>query len=224
MGVARLCAQLEANIEKLGFTVIVNSDMAALNSVVRRARGRAVAPMHNSDVCDFSNERAFWMGLEDKMGQVMALQAFRCDHVETSLADWCAPYMIGVYMRCQELMIPELYHGELWLDKQTRNRKLFEDFTRLGVLLVMLKWNPDALWALTGEQMAKHGHINRIGYTNVERGFLRWEWSSSGVDPVEYLATLEKSGLEQMVDEALATEALYPPDRPRIKYSLLDGH
>jgi hypothetical protein len=240
MGVARICAQLESNLESLGYTLLVSSDMSALNSVVRRARARSVAPMHNADVCDFNNERAFWMGLEDNVGQIMGLQAFRCDFIETSLADWCAPYMIGVYMRCQELMVPSVsrtsrdsvanrlkgslvYHGELWVGKQTRNRRVFEDFTRLGLLLTMIKWNPDAIWALAGEQMAKHGHLGRIGYTSVERGFLRWEWASDGVEPVEYLAVAERSGLEQLIDDALSTADLYPPAQTGIRYSLLDG-
>jgi hypothetical protein len=62
--------------------------------------------MHDQDVCDFSQERAFWMQLLDSDGQTVGLQAFRCDMIDTSLADWLPNYMIGVYMRRQEIMMP----------------------------------------------------------------------------------------------------------------------
>ena len=52
--------------------------------------------------------------------------------------------------------------------------------------------------------MAKHGHVGRIGYTILERGFLRWTWASEGIDPVEYLAVIEKLAVEQMVEEMLS--------------------
>ncbi len=241
LAVARICARIESELEHLGYTVVVNNDMEALNTTVESCRSKTVSPMHNVTVCDFSGERAYWLCLEDSLGQTIAIQAFRCDQVETTLLDWCAPYMIGVYMRCHELMVPAqvqttdnsiskklrgklVYHGELWVSKHTKNRRVFEAFTRLGLLLSMLKWNPDAIWALAGEQMAKHGHLNRIGYSNIERGFLRWEWSSDGVEPVEYLAVVDRAGLELLVEDTTATELVYQQLQTGTKYSLLESH
>jgi hypothetical protein len=241
LGLAKIVAQLEASLLELGYTTNVSSDMRELNEYVQRSRGRPAAPMHNFQACDFSNERAFWVSIEDRSGITSGIQSFRCDQIETSLADWCLPYMIGIYMRCRELMIPTqmrspkdsiaerlkgslVYQGELWVDRQTKNRKVFEYFTRLGLLLTMMKWNPDAIWALIDEQVALHGHPNRVGYTTVEKGFLRWEWKSEGVSPVEYLVVIERSGLEQMIDSILTTQSGYPLARPGIRYSLLEGH
>jgi hypothetical protein len=226
LALARLCVQLELQLEEHGYIVTVYNDMQTLDSAVQRCRSKPVSPMHNPEACDFSDNRAFWMSMEDHRGVTCGLQAFRCDWIETNLSDWCAPYMIGIYMRCNELMVPNaqrpskdsigntlkgllVYHGELWVSRQTRSRKVFDAFTRLGLLLSMMKWNPDAIWGLAGETMAKHGHPNRIGYTSIEKGFLKWEWASTGIDPVEYLTVVNRSGLQQLVDEMQTTEPEY---------------
>jgi hypothetical protein len=239
---ARLCSQLECELLDLGYTVNVCNDMSLLDEAVRRSRSKSVSPMHNPEVCDFSGQRAFWMSLDDPSGETVGLQAFRCDLVDTSLADWCAPYMIGIYMRCNELMVPSIqkpspdsvantlrgylvYHGELWLSKATKNRKTFDCFTRLGLLLSTIKWNPDAIWGLAGEQMAKHGHPNRIGYTTIERGFLKWEWASDGIDPVEYLNVVKRQGLQQIIDEmVVSTEREFRQNPGDTTHSPSDGH
>ncbi len=241
LALARLCVQLELQLDEHGYTVTVHNDMHMLDEAVLRARSKPVAPMHNPNACDFSENRAFWMSMEDHRGVTCGLQAFRCDWIETNLSDWCAPYMVGIYMRCNELMIPNpqrpskdsianslrgllVYHGELWVSRQTRSRKVFDAFTQLGLLLSMIKWNPDAIWGLAGEHMAKHGHPNRIGYTSIEKGFLKWEWASNGIDPVEYLTVVKRPGLQQLVDEMQSTEPEYQQPLYDKAHLLLDGH
>jgi hypothetical protein len=226
LGLVQLCAQLEDELRVAGFTVQISSDLAALDRCKIEVRGYRVGPMHDPDVCDFSNERGFWMALLDRRGKTVGLEAYRCDEITTSLADWLPSMMIGIYMRRQELMVPALtkpvlgsvaerlrgclvYEGELWLSKEVKGKRIFDCFTRLGFLLSCIKWNPDAIWALTSEQMARHGHLNRIGFTTIERGILRWQWASKDVDPVEYLAAIEREGLKQMVSEMLLTAAEY---------------
>jgi hypothetical protein len=221
---AQVCADLFAELRDLKVVASVEPDMVAMHTAKTKARGYKVAPMHDGEICDFSNDRAYWMGLTDANGLIVGLQAFRCDHIGTSLADWLAPYMIGIYMQRQELMIPShakppagsvserltgrlVYHGEIWVDKQVKNRRVFEAFTRLGIIIAYIKWNPDAVWGLANAQMAGHGHVNRIGYTTIERGFLRWDWASDGIDPVEYLCVIERKGIEQMVAEMASAKA-----------------
>ena len=98
-----------------------------------------------------------------------------------------------------------VYHGELWVDRMTRNRRIVEIFGRLGMLLSMLRWNPDAIWALASQTMATRGHLNCMGYSYLERGYFRWQWNTEGIDPVEWVAIIERSGLEQMIEEMLTT-------------------
>ncbi len=226
-GASHVVTALSRELSELGFTVAVSSDMAEFNRVKLKCRDMPVAPMHHHETAIFDGERAFWMYLTDENGNVVGLQAFRFDVIDTHLADWCINYMIGVYMRRQELMVPThahppagsvaerltgrlVYHGEIWIDKAIRNRRVFECFVRQGLILALVKWQPDAIWGLASAQMAGHGHFTRVGYTILERGFLRWQWASEGIDPVEYLVAVERNSLEAMIEESLATGALYP--------------
>ena len=224
LAAARAASMLDNELSALKLRVHVSSDMQAFDVAKQAARGMEVAPMHHFATGVFNRERAFWMYLTDDTGEIVGLQAFRYDEVDTHLADWCLNYMIGVYMRRQELMVPSfpkppegsaaerltgklVYHGEIWISKTVKNRKVFEIFVRLGLILAVIKWRPDAIWGLASAQMAGHGHFTRVGYTILERGFLRWQWASDGIDPVEYLVAAELHSLEAMIDEMLATEA-----------------
>jgi hypothetical protein len=79
---------------------------------------------------------------------------------------------------------------------------LTDTFSRLGQLLALIKWGPDAIWALTSQTMATHGYANRLGYGYIERGFLRWEWASDAMDDVEYLMVAERAGIENDIAQA----------------------
>jgi hypothetical protein len=228
LAMARAATFLEAELAALKLKVHVSNDMVALDTVKRQVRNIPVAPMHHHAVGVFDRERAFWMSMTDQNGEVVGLQAFRFDEIDTHLADWCLNYMIGVYMRQNELMVPAfskppegsiagrltgklVYHGELWMAKQLKSRKAFEVFARLGLILSVIKWRPDAIWGLASAQMAGHGHLTRVGYTILERGFLRWQWASEGIDPIEYLVAAELSSLESLVEEMTAKEAECQP-------------
>ena len=221
---ARAASILEAELKALKIHVHASSDMAAFNAAKLKLRGSLPSPMHDHEVCVFDRERAFWMYLTDEAGEMVGLQAFRFDEIDTSLADWCLTYMIGVYMRRQELMVPShakppagsfserltgklVYHGEIWVDKQIKNRKVFEHFVKLGLILTLIKWQPDAIWGLATNQMANHGHFTRVGYSILERGFLRWQWSTDSIGPMEYLVASEKQSLENLVAEMTSLEA-----------------
>jgi hypothetical protein len=219
---ARAAVSLEDELSALNLQVHVSSDMSAFSKAKLKCRGADVAPMHHHEVGVFNRERAFWMYLIDETGEVVGLQAFRYDEIDTHLADWCVTYMIGAYMRRQEMLVPSfpkppagsvserltgklVYHGEIWISKAIKNRRVFEVFVRLGLILSVIKWRPDAIWGLASAQMAGHGHFTRVGYTILERGFLRWQWATEGIDPVEYLVAVELPSLEGMISEMLAT-------------------
>jgi hypothetical protein len=212
------CSALK-ELEAQGFRIKTSSDFTEYARAKSSAREKAVSPLFDPTVNDFSGERAFWMEAICPNGKPAAFQAFRLDEVQTSLADWCVPYMIGLYMRRQELLVPShshppvgsiatrlrgrlAYQGELWVDKTFRPRNLTDTFSRLGQLLALIKWGPDAIWALTSQTMATHGYANRLGYGYIERGFLRWEWASDAMDDVEYLMVAERAGIENDIAQA----------------------
>ena len=230
LGVARLVNDLETGLGALGLKVTCGSDMVDFSKLKKVARGFEPGPMHDHTVCNFSGERAFWMTLSNTADKVVGMQAFRYDVVDISLAEWCSNYMIGVYMRRKELMVPShthppagsiaeklrgglVYHGELWVDGQVKSQNAVDLFTRLGSYLALLKWNPDAIWALTCHRLASRGYMGRFNFSVVERGFLRWAWHSEGVDPVEYLAVADRQYLEQSIEEDLESGQFKIGDR-----------
>lgn len=239
LAVARAAATLELELQSFGLSVDVSSDMVAFNVAKKLARGFEVAPMHHHEVGVLGNERGQWLSLKDDQGNIIGLQAFRCDEIDTNLADWCVTYMIGAYMRRQELMVPShtkpakgsiserltgklAYHGELWIDKAHRNRDVIEHFVRLALVLTYIKWQPDAIWALAGAHIVERGHLSRSGYNTLELGFMRWQLASDGIDPFEYLYVVEKHSMETMIEVWSSKEALYPRERVRTQLSL--GH
>ncbi len=220
LGTAKVCAQVAAEIEQMGFTIDIGSDPTKLNAAKLAARSKSVSPFFDPDVCKFTAERFFWMQVVSPDGATSALQAFRYDYVDTCLADWGPSLTIGLAMLRQELMVPSnapparnsiaerirgrlVYHGEFWIDPQVRNRKLLEKFSRLGLILSLIKWIPDAVWSLSGNRMATHGHLNRMGYNYTEKGFLRWQWATDGIDLVEWLNVAERQSIEQMINEII---------------------
>ncbi|MDP1700579.1 MAG: hypothetical protein Q8L53_06415 [Aestuariivirga sp.] len=218
LGAVTVCAALAAEIEQIGFAVETGNDAAKLNSTKLETCRKPVSPFFDPEVCNFTPERFFWMKLTSATGAVSGLQAYRYDYVDSNLADWGPNLTIGLAMRRQELMVPThaappknsiaerirgklVFHGEFWVDPQVRNRKLMEKFSRLGMILSLIKWNPDSVWALSSERMASHGHPNRMGYTYMEKGFLRWQWATDGIDLIEWLNIAERHAIEQMINE-----------------------
>jgi hypothetical protein len=222
LGVARVITHLQDELREMGFEIRVDDDLVKFNALKLELRGERAHPYHDPEICGLTPERGFWMSLVGDRGKVVGIQAFRLDCVTTSLADWAPAYTIGLYMRRQEIMIPMhampprnsiaerirgrlAYHGELWIDSEQRNRRLSLWFGRIGLLLCLLKWQPDAVWALAAQSMALNGGMLRLGYSHLERGFFRWQWVSEGIEPVEWIAIAEKAGLEQLANEILTT-------------------
>jgi hypothetical protein len=224
LAAARAIATLADELEKQDLKVEIATDFERFNQIKIAAREKPLCPLFDPTVNDFSNDRAFWMSLSNGAGETLAIQSFRNDKVETSLADWCLPYMIGLYVRRQELLVPTqaqppegsisrrlrgslVYHGELWAYRQLRPRTLSDTFSKLGMLLAYVKWQPDALWGLVSNSMANAGLPQRLGYPYMERGFLRWQWVSDGMDEVEFLCVADRDAMEQYLHQGDAVSS-----------------
>jgi hypothetical protein len=211
-----------------------------VHSLLQRARALDIEPFFSVDFNDFARQRlavrgtmaspmfdpavgrlqdkAFWLGARNRQGEVVSLQAYRLDYVDTSLAEWVVGWMAGLYLKRHELMVPAyleppsnsragrvrgrlVYHGEIWLSPNLRNRSYFDTMPFLGMLLAYLKWYPDAIWGLVSDQMANHGHVTRMKYPHLEPSFLRWELCVEGVPKNEWLVLAELRDLNFLVEE-----------------------
>lgn len=203
-----------------------SNDFGTFAELRLRVRNSSPSPMFDGEVNRYLAERAFWMCARDDAGAVIALQAFRLDEADPNLAEWALGWMMGLYAKRKELVIPDAphvpdhsvtsliqgpvaYHGELWIDKH--HKGVFEIFTRLGMLFALMKWQPEALWALGSKAMATRGHFVRSGYVHIESSFLRWSWEPSGAEQNEWIGIAERRHMEFMISEMTSRERKYQP-------------
>lgn len=208
----------------------LGTDFSQLARLRRELRDSDVCPLFDQQICRGLSERGFWMSAEDAKGKTVGLQAFRLDEADPNLAEWVLGWMMGLYARRREMIIPRavtppehslshlirgriVYHGELWIDKHAKG--CFPVFPRLGMLLAMVKWQPEAIWALTGQSMATRGHMVRMGYGHLEQSFLTWEWEPEGAEQAEWIGIALRRHLEFSIAEMATTEGRYqPPPTP----------
>lgn len=221
LGAVRVASRLLEQSREFGLETRISTDFNAFATLRQELRGKPVSPMFDPLTGGLTPERAFWMGSYNAEGKCISMHAFRLDHVEPNLSYWAVGWMVGLYMRRSELIVPShvvppentkaqtlkgniVYHGETWLDpKEVRIREAVEILPLIGMMLAYIKWQPDALWGLCGESMITRGVTARIGYAHVERSFLRWEWVPDGAEPVEWLALLDRQDMEFIIQERL---------------------
>ncbi|WP_162914318.1 hypothetical protein [Taklimakanibacter lacteus] len=221
LGAARVVVHMLEKAAEFGLTITCSSDFDEFIEVRHGRRGGAVSPMFDPAITQLDNSRAFWMQALLNGTDVVSLQAFRLDIVHTNLAEWALGWMAGLYIKRQELVMPSsieppehsrsrllkgglVYHGEAWIDnKAMKKREWFDHFLKLGMLISLIKWHPDAVWALTSKAFVTHGLVARAGYGLQERGFLKWheEWQPSGAEPTEWLMVAERNHLEFLIAE-----------------------
>lgn len=217
---------LLATAAEQGLSFRISTDFAELARERRRLRNSDVSPMFDPQASRSLSERGFWMAALDREGRTVGLQAFRLDDADPNLAEWVLGWMMGLHARRREMIIPRavmppehslshlirgriVYHGELWIDRHCKAG--FPAFPRAGMLLAMVKWQPEAIWALTGQSMATRGHMVRMGYGHLEQSFLTWEWEPDGAEQAEWIGVALRRHLEFSIAEMAATEARYPP-------------
>jgi hypothetical protein len=219
LGLVRAISEIRAQIEEIGLTVHYSSDFEELVEIRRQTRGDRVSPMFDPAICQLDADRAFWLGAF-KDDELVSMQAFRLDTVYPNLAEWALGWFAGLYIKRNEIILPAaldppahsrtrnlsgrlVYHGEMWIDKAIKKRQVFNLLPRLGLLISHIKWQPDAVWALTGNMFATHGFITRMGYSTQESSFLRWlpRWEPEGADDREWVIIADRSNLEFLVAE-----------------------
>ena len=218
--IVELIGALRDVLKGHGLTFSVSNDMDRFNAVKMQCRGIEAAPMFNTLYGELAG-KAFWVRVADQDDNTIGLNAYRLDFVETNLADWATGWMAGLYMKAGKLMVPKsltppagsraarlsgwmCYHGELWVSRSHRGtRDINEAMTFAGHLLALLKWNPDALWALVVHRIGVRGIGIQNGYPYAERSFLRWEWHPDDIPDNEWLLVAERHELEHAAYERL---------------------
>lgn len=221
LAAARVANALYEQARGMGIRLEISSDFQTFAEIRRSLRNEAVSPFFDPAITDLGNGKAFWTAGYDAQKRVVTIQAFRLDVIDTCLADWALGFVIGIYMKRGEVIVPSkirpprnsiterirgqvAYHGEFWISKDVKQRLAVETIPLLGMILALIKWNPDAIWGIAEDLMATKGFVTRIGYAHMERGFFEWEWLPAGADAREWLAIAERSDLEYLIEERAA--------------------
>ncbi len=221
--------RLLARVQRHGLTVHTSNDFHAFMKARKHLRGDVVSPMFDPNIGELSS-KAFWMSMADADGNIQCIQACRLDFVDTSLADWVVGWMVGLYLKRGQLMVPEflepplesrsrnvrgwlVYHGEMWMARDYRGvDNLFDNMASLAVVTAYVKWQPDAVWGLVSTGLAMRGQGNRMSYSHVERSFLRWNLAVPGVPENEWLVLSERQDLDFLVEERSVTGVVLKGD------------
>jgi len=222
LAVVRTMTALEQAIAEMGLTIVSSGDFQVFSDLRKTVRKGLVSPMFDTSVNVLDDMNSFWIEARDQQGNLIALQACRRDYIDRNLAEWVPRWMGGLYLLRSELIIPTrlvvpansithrlqgpgVYHGEVWIDRDFRNAKLCGTFVRIGMIVSLIKWQPNVIWGLTSGDRATRGLSIRMGYPHAERGFLKWDIPPHGADVNEVITIATRSDLEYLAHERIAT-------------------
>jgi len=212
---------LQAHISEMGITLSCSSDFKEFAELRKQVRSDKVSPMFDPDFNNLNELNSFCIIAKNRHGRISAFQACRLDTVDGSLADWAMRWMTGHYLMRSELITPApeqvayssvareisgrvVYHGELWIDREFRNKDCSMYFPRLALMISLLKWQPTAIWGLIGGSVATGGLSVRIGYPHMESNFFRWDIAPKGAMNSEFVTLARKSDLEFLAADTVA--------------------
>ncbi len=222
LAVTRTMTALELSIDEMGLTITSSGDFNKFAELRASVRSGLVSPMFDTSVNELDDLNSFWIEARDNEGQLIALQACRRDFIDRNLAEWVPRWMGGLYLLRSELIVPTrlvvpanslthsikgpgVYHGEVWISREFRHAKLCSTFVRIGMIISLVKWQPNVIWGLTSGDRATRGLSIRMGYPHAERGFLKWNIPPQGADVNEVITIATRSDLEYLGHERIAT-------------------
>ena len=164
--ISRVVGLLEGKLRQAGLDVELSYDFTKFaEHRADQREDQPVCPLFDPAATTLTSDRAFWLVLRNADSDIVGLQAFRLDNADPNLAEWALGWILGIYLKRSELILPEelapcatsltrrisgwtAYQGEVWLHETMRGRGLLEEFSRFGVILAHLKWQPEAVWAI----------------------------------------------------------------------------
>lgn len=159
---------------------------------------------------------AFWICGFDEDGDLVHTQAAHLldlrgssvsKHISSRLGNYCpkTPPVIRSSIRAnpgprtKSMSGMVVYHGEMWLKESLRDRATPSLLIRLGLLLILREWNPDAVFGLMNWALACNGFNMRVGYMHCEPMALVWEKQSGGAHQV-WIVYLEQQDLSFLLE------------------------
>jgi len=225
LSLAQAVAAVHRAVRRLGIGLTVHEDFDALKALVQSLPNRhPLAPAFDPGATEslpFFDR--FWIKGVDGAGRCVHLQAAGLldlgeetlgQHLDRSLACYAAARqsLDGTVSRAVLADVRNrsgliCYHGECWLDRDWRGFKqgnLSSHLPRLCLLLVLARWNPDLVWAITHSRHVESGLPSRSGYHHIQPRAFRWR--GGGADGDEWIMWMDRGDVLLLMD-LLAMEA-----------------
>ena len=93
-----------------------------------------------------------------------------------------------------------VYHGEMWLIPELRDRGTASLVNRLGMYLAMQKWDPDSVFGLMSWGLACYGFGIRIGYLHCEPMALTWDVAGEKSQHQVWTVFMERDDLRFLLE------------------------
>mmetsp|Transcript_22284 Transcript_22284/g.35493 ORF Transcript_22284/g.35493 Transcript_22284/m.35493 type:complete len:226 (+) Transcript_22284:566-1243(+) len=160
---------------------------------------------------------AFWVCGFDGDGNLVHTQAAKLLELgKRSIADHVAAHLWNYNPKAQPLIKSSIktmagpkisnirgrvvYHGEMWLQKRLRDRGTPAIVNRLGMLLAVREWDPDAIFGPMSWTLACEGFNMRIGYHHSEPMTVTWQKKTGNAQHQLWAVFMERDDIEFLLN------------------------
>ncbi|WP_282604628.1 hypothetical protein [Pelagibius sp. Alg239-R121] len=225
--VSRYITDIDSFAKSRGIRLAIKNDFDELRDLCKRLPGKPVpfAPF-NPDYTDVGPHNAFWIEGRNGGGDVVHVQAVRCDDLsDTTLANQIhsllEPYATQEVLEttedldfCQSPTARTIsgkvcYHGEIWLrggSNGYRGTGLSGILPRLILALSLAKWAPDFIWGFGHAWLVERGIPQKYGYHNIEPRGAYMETSKLSRPINSWIMWLSQSDLIELTHDERQTD------------------
>ena len=216
-------AEISEEITQRGIRLESGTDFERFVHYAESA-GRPVSPFFDPKA-DPDCERRFWIVGRDADGEVVHLQATRCDWVTPSLARFMVETIPELYGRVGDKLVPidhspcrasivhqlkgpVCYQGDAWVAPRSGGVRgeVAGQLMWLGQLIAFYSYDPNAIYGLVSRRTALAGFPQRSGYNHCAPGAIIWKSMPDGVTGCEWIAWNDRKD----ISARLSTEQAAP--------------
>lgn len=165
---------------------------------------------------DVDSTSAFWIVGRSPSGEVVHTQALRAwDLSGSSLRQHLLdhgnlygdpklgldPERSQVIRDAENYTGRAVYHGEVWIHRSYRGRRLAEILPKLGLTLAWLIERPRFVWGMALGDVPRRGLCVQYGYTSAVPRAVTWRGSDGRILLHEWLVVARESELFTMIDD-----------------------
>lgn len=173
---SRLVAEIDGDLAAGGYVISQSSDHAAFEAAHHSLSGRdAASPPLNRRYVDIDPADLFWLDVV-RDGKRVAVEAMRREKITQPLRRHLDQQYRRFYTDATDLKIighapgadlitgDIVYHGDLFVDPDSRGQGLATQLSRLAILIAYQRWDPDFIWGFIAEEKVLRGYQQKIGY------------------------------------------------------------